>query len=165
MKDAIVWSKAKLETLRYLSNFTHVVGGIRVTMPDGVVCVFPSIEHAFHAHKAFYLVGGTVNAGLAATFAVGGVVGAQEGVACKRAGGRKAFQKAGCALDCVRWEEVKVDIMRRLVIARAEADVRYGTICRDLVVGGYAIRHHVPRGKDDLLLGQRLNELGHALNV
>lgn len=163
MREAIVWSKAKTEPCRYLSNFTRVVGGIHVTLPDGVISVFPSIEHAYHAFKAFYLEGGAVNSALAYTFTSEGVVGAQEGLACKRAGGRKAFKRAGCCLDCVRWAEVNVGIMERLVLARAAADVRYGTLCRELVAGGYAIRHHVPRGKDVLLLGRWLQELGSNL--
>ena len=163
VKVAIVWSKGKTADLRWLSNFQMVPGGVRVTMPDGVVMHFPSLEHAFHAHKAFYLVGGAANPGFAASFTVGGTVGCLEGAKCKSAGGKKAFVRRGLALDTALWEEVKADVMRRLVLARAAVDVRYGTTCRDLVREGCVIRHHVPRGKDDLLLGQRLQELGRAL--
>lgn len=163
LKDmvAIAWSKAKTADLRYLSNFQEAP--FRVAMPDGVVMYFPSVEAAFHAHKAFYLMGGGSAPGFAASFTVGGALGALDGAKCKSAGGRKAFAKRGLVLDRAQWEGVKVGVMQRLVLARAAADVRYGTICCNLVREGYTIKHHVPRGKDDLLLGQRLQELGKSL--
>ncbi len=128
--------------LSYLSNFTHVPdeAGFPFTFATKHTMHFSSIELAFHAAKFFHLVGAD-RPDLAAQLSVHGANGRLVGASQKSAGGRKAFEHLGVALDRCRWDAAKGGIMKQLVEARAAVDPRYVDICRKLVAAGTRIRH------------------------
>ena len=163
----MVWSRASTAPLKYLSNFTHVPGttGIPCLMPDGVTMAFRSIELAFHAHKFYYLLGGSgVRPDLAERLAVGGALGNLTDGSQKSVGGKGAMRKLGVALDVPAWNAQAVSLMDKLVLARAAVDRAYVLHCQTLVGKGLRIVHFVPRGgRDHLQLGPALNRLGHSL--
>ena len=164
-KVAKVWSRAATTALRYLSNFTHVPGsaGIPCVMPDGKTLHFRSIELAFHAHKFYCLCGGS-RPDLAQRLSLSGELGNLADGQQKGVGGKGAMKKLKVALDVSRWNAQAVDLMDRLVIARAEVDTAYAMHCKDLVAAGYTIVHFVSRGgHDHLHLGPALQRLGEAM--
>ncbi len=164
-KVAKVWSRAASSSLRYLSNSTHVPGstGIPCIMPDGKALAFRSIELAFHAHKFYCLCGGS-RPDLAERLSLSGELGNLADGQQKGVGGKGAMKKLKVALDVARWNAQAVELMDRLVIARAEVDRTYAMHCKDLVSAGYTIVHYVARGgHDHLHLGPALQRLGQAM--
>lgn len=138
-----VWSGARDNRARYLSNFTH---GHEFTVQVGSgAMTFASIELAFHAHKMLHLVGGP-RIDLAEKFSVKGEYGRLRNGAQKRVGGKVAFDALGVELDVLSWKAASGDVMKKLVEARAEADELYTSYARHFVHAGATIRHFA-RGK------------------
>ena len=132
-------------------------------MPDSKTLYFRSIELAFHAHKFYCLCGGS-RPDLAQRLSLSGELGNLADGQQKGVGGKGAMKKLKVALDVSRWNTQAVDLMDRLVIARAEVDTAYAMHCKDLVAAGYTIVHYVSRGgHDHLHLGPALQRLGQAM--
>lgn len=162
---AFVFSRAKEPRCRYLSNFTHVPGrGFPVTMPDGTIQWFRSIELAFHAHKFYYLHGG-VRPDMAADLSCDGAKGGLTDSKQKSVGGKAAMKLLHVALDVPAWNAVAPSIMEKLVFCRAAHDAAYTKHCKDLVAEGRTIVHCVRGGetKDHLALGPLLQKLGNLM--
>ena len=86
---------------------------------------YPSVEHAFHAAKAY----SSDKPEMAVHFECGGAVGVSP-AAAKKAGGRAGFARHGATLDCMKWDVERDGATMAALKARAHADDEYCSILR-----------------------------------
>jgi len=139
-----VHSKALDDETKYLSNFTHVPGDFIIPFGSGAER-FASVELAYHAHKMLHLVGGP-RVDLALRFTTSGIYGRFKDGGQKAAGGRSAFKKLGVVLDTKAWNAAAPSIMRKLIGARSEADVKFNRYCICFVQEKKLVIRHFARG-------------------
>ena len=116
----LFWSRSGDEEARYLSNFQPCPISVGEDFP--VECMrgltFPSVEHAFQAAKLGFSSGdpGAKLQELRSPIPP---------VLAKKAGTRAAWTRFGLVLDTAAWGEACLDVMERLVAARAASDPRF----------------------------------------
>jgi hypothetical protein len=145
----------------YLSNFTRV--------PDRPLVfrghTYPSIEHAFHAHKVACFTTGA-SAHDSEKYTTGGVYARLNGLSVKRTTSASAYKRHGWVLDVGGWHAAKHIVMRQLVAARAEVDPAYIKAATILVRKHGAIGHRTSRSKYSKqhdVLGKELTLLGGGI--
>ncbi len=114
---ALFYSKSKDLELRYLSNFEECEVSYEGRN-------YKSVEKGFQGLK--YIISGYESIGK--KFEVGNEYDKLSDSEIKRMGGKGGFKKNGCELNIVKWNKIRVGIMRVLIKSRYENDEKFRKI-------------------------------------
>ena len=131
MKFISFYSRSSNIEHRYLSNFTLI------NLQEGNN-TFPSVEHFFQATKYNYTIRKNNEI---KKFTIDGEYGKIPPNKIKRFGGKKYMKGKGQILNITKWNNVRKDIMTKIIKNRFNSDEKFRNIILDLLKQNYKIIH------------------------